>query len=158
MKSAPFLSLHVALTTSLMALGVGNSSGAGATASPNNLSLARAFPAQKLEEILLPRDQWHPFPTVRERERWQELPTQRPRRLLALGNQSLNKPLPSLPATLYLGYARTGNRSEFEEVYFERRVMLQNLVLAECVDGKGRFVDAAADALWSICAESNRVR
>jgi hypothetical protein len=154
MKSAPFLSLHVALTTSLMALGVGNSSGAGATASPNNLSLARAFPAQKLEEILLPRDQWHPFPTVRERERWQELPTQVTSRLLALGNQSLNKPLPSLPATLYLGYARTGNRSEFEEVYFERRVMLQNLVLAECVDGKGRFVDAAADALWSICEES----
>ena len=29
------------------------------------------------------------------------------------------------------------------------------LVLAECVEGKGRFLDAAADALWAICEESS---
>src|SRR5262249_47389575 len=75
-------------------------------------------------------------------------------RLLTLGEESLSKALPPLPATLYLGYARTGNRSDFEAVFFERRVMFQNLVLAECVEGKGRFLDAMANALWSICEES----
>jgi hypothetical protein len=56
--------------------------------------------------------------------------------------------------TLCLGFARTGIRSDFEKVFFERRVMLQNLVLAECVEGKGRFFDAAANALGTICDES----
>jgi hypothetical protein len=122
--------------------------------STTNLLLARAFPAEKLEEILLPRDRWHPFPTLREREGWRALPKQLTSRLLALGEASLTNALPPLPATLYLGFARKGNRSEFEEVFFARRVMLQNLVLAECVEAKGRFLDAAADALWSICEES----
>ena len=31
---------------------------------------------------------------------------------------------------------------------------LQDLVLADCVEGKGRFLDAAANVLCSICQES----
>jgi hypothetical protein len=130
------------------------SGGEDAVLSPNSLTLAHAFPAEKLAGILLAREQWHPFPTLKEREGWRALPKPVSERLFALGAESLNKPLPPLPATLYLGYARTGNRSDFEKVFFERRVILQNLVLAECVEGKGRFLDAAANALWSICEES----
>ena len=74
--------------------------------------------------------------------------------LIKLGEEALAKPLPPLPATLYLGYARNGNRSDFEAVYFERRTILQNLALAECVEAKGRFLDAAANALWALCEES----
>ncbi|HEY5913646.1 MAG TPA: heparinase II/III family protein [Verrucomicrobiae bacterium] len=146
--------LHLGLAVGIVTLVVACSNGAEVVESPNTLSLANAFPAEKLEGILLPRGQWHPFPILKERERWQALPKSVSNRLLALGEETLNKPLPSLPATLYLGYRRTGNRSDFEGVFFERRVMLQNLVLAECVEGKGRFLDAAANALWSICEES----
>ncbi|MEK7677484.1 MAG: heparinase II/III family protein, partial [Verrucomicrobiota bacterium] len=38
--------------------------------------------------------------------------------------------------------------------FFERRVLLQTLALAECVEASGRFLDAAADALWALCEES----
>jgi hypothetical protein len=154
MRAHISLIFHLALAASLSILSIASPSSANAMESPNNLSLAHAFPAEKLEQILLSRDQWRPFPTLMDRQRWQELPQPVTSRLLALGEESLNKPLPALPATLYLGYARTGNRSDFEGVFFERRVMLQNLVLAECVEGKGRFLDAAANALWSICEES----
>ncbi len=146
--------LHLGLAVGIATLVVACSNGAEAVESPNTLSLAHAFPIEKLEEILLSRDQWHPFPILKERERWQALPKSVSNRLLALGEETLNKTLPPLPSTLYLGYRRTGNRSDFEKVFFERRVMLQNLVLAECVEGKGRFLDAAANALWSICEES----
>lgn len=152
MRTQVYTPFRVALVASLSILSI--ASGANVVESPNSLSLAHAFPVEKLEQILLSQDQWHPFPTLKDRQRWQELPRPVTSRLLALGEESLNKPLPALPATLYLGYARKGNRSEFEEVFFERRVMLQNLVLAECVEGKDRFLDAAADALWSICEES----
>ena len=155
MRTPFFPVLHFALATcTCMPLVVASSSGADTMQSPNSLSLARKFPAEKLQEILLPREQFHPVPTLKDRDRWQELPQQVANRLLALGEESLTRPMPPLPVTLYLGYARTGNRSDFEELFFERRVMLQNLVLAECVEGKGRFLDATADALWGICEES----
>ena len=154
--TTPLLSkLFVALSICIISLPAATtSSGADAAVSPNNLSLAHAFPAEKLGEILLAREQWHPFPSLKDRDGWRALPRPVSDRLLALGEETLHKPLPPLPATLYLGYARTGNRSDFEEVFFERRVILQNLVLAECVEGKGRFLDALANALWSICEES----
>ncbi|MBI4658074.1 MAG: heparinase II/III family protein [Verrucomicrobia bacterium] len=132
----------------------GASSYAAASDSPNNLSLARAFPKEKLSEILIPRGQWHPFPTSEDRGHWQALPKPVAAHLIGLGEAALAKPLPPLPATLYLAYARNGNRSNFEAIYFERRVLLQNLALAECVEGKGRFLEAAADALWAVCEES----
>jgi hypothetical protein len=154
MRTPLILKLQAGLGAGLVSLSVANSSQADVVGAPNGLSLERAFSAEKLEQILLARERWHPFPTLKERERWQELPAQVKSRLVALGEAALHKALPPLPATLYLGYARTGNRSDFEEVFFERRVLLQNLVLAECIEGKGRFLDAAADALWSICEES----
>jgi hypothetical protein len=138
-----------------LALAIGGASSADSTASTNSLSLAREFPLGRLSEILLARDTWHPFHTWNDRERWQALPEPVASHLLELGQQALNKPLPPLPATLYLGYARTGNRSNYEAVYFQRRTLLQNLVVAECVEGQGRFLDAAADALWSVCEESS---
>ncbi len=132
-------------------------SGAGPAApseSPTGLSLARAYPVARLSEILIQRDAWRPYPTVEERARWQALPPAVQTCLVARGEEALQTPWPPLPATLYLGYAREGNRARFEAVYFERRALLQQLVLAECVEARGRFLDAAADALWALCEES----
>lgn len=148
--------LRVVLTATVLlsTLSVDSSSHAATLDSTNNLSLAREFPLEKLPAILIAQDQWHPFPTLKDRKRWQALPHPVATHLIKLGEEALAKPLPPLPATLYLGYARNGNRSDFEAVYFERRTILQNLALAECVEAKGRFLDAAANALWALCEES----
>lgn len=116
--------------------------------------LAREFPVERLSTLLLSREQWHPFPTGNDRAAWQALPKEVAAFLVGRGEEALATPLPPLPATLYLGYAREGNRSRFEAVYFDRRTRLQNLVLAECVERQGRFLDAVADALWAVCEES----
>jgi hypothetical protein len=68
--------LRLALAASSIGFADANCSGAGALESANNLSLARAYPIERLGEILLPREQWHPFPTLKERERWRALPKQ----------------------------------------------------------------------------------
>jgi hypothetical protein len=75
--------------------------------------------------------------------------------ILALGQEALATPWPSLPASLYLRFARDGDRAAFETPYFLRRRLLAHLVLAECVEGLGRFLDLIADATWSICEESS---
>ncbi len=119
-----------------------------------NLSLVRSCPIEKLPDILIPREQWHPFPALQDRAQWQALPQLVAAHLAARGVAALKKPFPPLPATLYLAFAREGNRARFESAYFERRALLQDLVFAECVESQGRFLDAVADALWAICEES----
>lgn len=118
------------------------------------VSLSRQYPPESLKGMLMPRADWKPFPKFAEREAWQALPEEERRYLVQLGEQALAKAWPSLPATLYLEYARNGNRSRYEDVYFDRRRILQSLTLAECVEAKGRFLEATANALWAICEES----
>ena len=132
--TVPTLQLTLAVNIWVSVFTFGAFSHAASPNATNSLSLAHSYPVEKLSDILLPRDQWRPFPALQERERWQALPKSVATYLVALGNEALNKPFPPLPATLYLGYARTGNRSSFESAYFERRALLQNLVLAACVD------------------------
>ena len=153
--AVPVSCFDLGFSVVICALAFGVSSHAASAGSTSNLCLARTFPVEKLSAILIPRDQWRPFPTMQDRERWQALPKSVATYLVARGEEAWRAPFPSLPATLYLAYARDGNRSRFESVYFERRSLLQNLVLAECVEAKGRFLDAAADALWALCEESS---
>jgi hypothetical protein len=53
-----------------------------------------------------------------------------------------------------MDFARTGDRRRFEQPYFARRGNLGKLVLAECAQGSGRFVDEIINGIWAICEES----
>ena len=52
------------------------------------------------------------------------------------------------------GLFRDGNRTRFEAIYFLRRTVLGSLVLAECIEGKGRFLDDIINGVWLVCEES----
>ena len=60
----------------------------------------------------------------------------------------------ALLATTFLDFKRNGNRRRFEADSFGRRAMLQRLILAECLEGKGHFVDDIANGVWLICEET----
>lgn len=66
----------------------------------------------------------------------------------------LDKPVPTLPASLYMEFYRNGNRSNFEDKYFERRGNLMTLLRAELAEKQGRFTDKIVDYVWAICEES----
>ena len=120
-----------------------------------NISLSRIYSQEELGKILMPLTQWQPFPKASERQAWKSIPENTRRTYINLGNEYLDKPVPSLPATLYLEYQRIGNRSNYQNIWFERRKMLHCLVLAECMEGKGRFLDTIANVIWAICEESS---
>jgi hypothetical protein len=75
--------------------------------------------------------------------------------LLAGGERALEEEWPHTPAVRYLDYARDGNRSRYQDRAFQRRRMLGGMVLAECVENKGRFLDEIANGIWLICEESS---
>jgi len=119
------------------------------------VSLSESFSKEELQKILLPRTQWRPFPKASERRAWTSIPENVRQTFINLGNEYLDKEVPGLPATVYLEYQRIGNRSNYQNIWFERRKMLHYLVLAECMEGKKRFLDAIANVLWAICEESS---
>ena len=65
----------------------------------------------------------------------------------------LDTPLPAQPDELCLEYSRTGNRTRWEEIAGKRRGRVRALVLAECLENRGRFLPALAEVIRALCAE-----
>ena len=84
---------------------------------------------------------------IADRAAWQALPEALARRIRAGGDRALADRIPELPATWFLEYTRNGNRSRFEDRMFARRDRLHALVLAECLDDAGTYLDAIVDTV-----------
>ena len=122
-------------------------------------TLQQRYTREFLIERMLPAAAWKPFPPAADRAAWDALvshPLNQERRafLVARAEQLVGTPWPALPATLYMQYARDGNRANYEQPYFERRAGLATLVLAECLEHRGRFLDEIANGLWAITEEA----
>jgi len=116
--------------------------------------LTRAMDGTTLRPLVVPAADFHPQPTIADRAAWDHLPPAIRTAFIAAGEKRLGEPWEILRATVQLGFVRTGNRSEFEAPHAARRYRLGELVLAECAENRGRFLDAIADGLWLICEET----
>lgn len=105
-------------------------------------------------ELLLPTHKFKPYPVISEREMWSSLPEAVSSSWISWGEERLSFEWPALPAVRYMDFAYNGNRTKYEELYFERRRALIELVFAECIEGKGRFMDAIINGIWCLCEES----
>ncbi len=117
--------------------------------------LTALFTADAIHVHLLPYGAWKPYPTSQERDGWNALPEATRAELIANAETRIGAAWPELPATLYMEFKRNGNRSRYEERHFARRTMLVDLVLGECAEGAGRFLDDIANGVWAICEESS---
>ena len=116
--------------------------------------LSQRFGVVRLEHLLQSRQAWRPFPRVDERAAWEGVPAALRQSLIEAGRERLDFAWPHLPATRFLDYARAGNRSRYQDLCFTRRDALADLVLAECAEGRGRFLDDCVNGVWAICEET----
>ncbi|NCO37573.1 MAG: heparinase [Armatimonadetes bacterium CG_4_10_14_3_um_filter_66_18] len=65
----------------------------------------------------------------------------------------LSQPIPELPDDLYLDFSKTGNRTRWQRVNSQRDRFLNPLVLAECLENKGRFLPKLEELVRAFCAE-----
>ena len=119
----------------------------------DNLLSGRYGPS-KLNEILLPVEDWCPFPKAFDREGWERLPEKLRTAHILRAEEHLNGDWETPKASVFLEYVRDGNRSRFQNVSFGRRAQLAELVLGECMEGKGRFLDDILNGVWTICEET----
>lgn len=108
-----------------------------------------------LHKNILARDQFYPFPKAAHRKSWQQLNSQLKRTLVAEAQKHHCCRWPSIPAAKYMDFTRKGIRRGFEELYFQRRHMLAILVIGECIEHQGRFLDDIINGVWLICEETS---
>lgn len=94
------------------------------------------------------------YPPIHERKMWESLDEDWKRETVKLGKHYLHFSYPYLSATDYMDFTRTGNRVRYEDKLFSKRQALGALVLAECVENKGRFTDDIVNGIYAICDES----
>lgn len=94
------------------------------------------------------------YPRATDRNAWEALDAGWKEETIRLGESYLNFDYPSLSATDFMAFSRTGNRVLYEDKTFGKRHALNALVLAECVEDRGRFLDDIINGIFSICEES----
>ena len=86
---------------------------------------------------------------------WRDsIPTEMRQSYIDYGEQYAGKPWMDLPWTVFAENKQTGNRVNYEKLCFEKRRQLAALVMAEIMEGKGRFMGDIVDGMGSFCEET----
>jgi hypothetical protein len=110
---------------------------------------------ENLSSLIVSFKECRPFPKIEDRAGWGAVPADLKSEIIRKGEELLSCSWPSMPAVLYMEYSRRGSKKKNSERYAQRRKMLKDLVLAECVESKGRFLDDIINGVWCICEESS---
>ena len=70
------------------------------------------------------------------------------------GESYLGKPWRVLPWTVFAEYKTNGNRVNYETLCFEKRRQFAAIVMAEIMEGRGRFLNDIIDGIGSFCEET----
>lgn len=97
---------------------------------------------------------FEPYPRACQRKSWEQLPDTVRDLWIQEGEGELHKAWPMLTAALYMDYSRSGVRDAYQDPSFMRRQRLVKLVMAECMEYEGRFLDEIVNGIWVICEES----
>jgi hypothetical protein len=91
---------------------------------------------------------------ISERSAWEALARNDSfRRTISEAEKLLEQAIPEQPDDLYLDFSRTGNRTRWQRVSGRRRSRVSTLVLAECLENKGRFIPAFEEIVRVLCSE-----
>jgi hypothetical protein len=116
--------------------------------------LANPGHLQLLPHHLVAPKAWAPYPTIKDRNFWGSLEPEFSDPILARAESEVTRAWSIISAVQFLEYARNGNRSRFQDVYFDRRRRLQAMVLAECIQNSGYYLDEIANGIWLVCEET----
>lgn len=143
-------------STAVVLLGTGAVAVIAAEKEPISASLN----AKRIEAIaaMLPERPAGVGRPISDREAWRALAEQPGyRSVVSMAEELLEAPLPELTDDLHLDYSRTGNRTRWQEVNGRRLGRISRLVLAECVENKGRFLPTFEALVKSVCEQKTWV-
>ncbi|QNL49580.1 heparinase II/III family protein [Olivibacter sp. SDN3] len=119
--------------------------------------LIKTFPLEAVASHLANAQEWVDFPAYNNREFWDSQPVEIKTDLIKRGEKALSFDWAVIKATDYLELGRSGSRDRMQQPDNARKNALKALLMAELVDGKGRFLDQIINGVWAICEQSNWV-
>ena len=92
---------------------------------------------------------WKPYPAYSDRAAWNRLLSDGlAEQAIKEGEKWLDYDWPSIRASQYLEFERSGSRAVMEEPYAQNRRALNALIMAELAEGRGRFISQIIDGVW----------
>ncbi|WP_372633148.1 heparinase II/III family protein [Cohnella sp.] len=119
--------------------------------------LYERYGRQSLKDLLLPAERFAPIPRADDREDWEAIEPEYREMWIALAERYSDYAWPAIRMEDYMAYWRSGDLSRLNLAIFERRSVLGMLVIAECIEGKGRFLDQAINGIFAVCEETTWV-
>jgi hypothetical protein len=116
--------------------------------------LTTSYSQSLVNEILIKNHDWVSYPAYKDRQGWEKISQPLRDKYISSGEKYIGYAWPEVKATEYLEFSRTGNRQAMETPQSQRRTALQSLVMAELMEGKGRFMDDIANGVFSFCEQS----
>lgn len=95
-----------------------------------------------------------PYPKASDRKAWASIDSKARELLIKNGESFLGYDYPYLKASDFLEFSKTGNRTNYENRLFAKRRVLDALVLAECTEHRGRFMEDIVNGIYAICDET----
>jgi len=109
------------------------------------------------EFSVIPKKDFFPYLHYDEREKWDNANNKIRKLVCDRAKVYKNFDYPLITATDYMECFRSGNRTAQEDKYFARREALATLVLAECFEARGEYLDDIINGIWCICEETSWV-
>lgn len=109
---------------------------------------------REIAKTTAPRELFASYPPASCRKEWEAIPEDYRNALIEEGDQWLGCQFPPIYATDFMDFGRTGNRGRYEDKLFLRRTALNALVLAECAQYQGRYLDTIINGIFLICGEA----
>lgn len=121
---------------------------------------SQAPDAARVAEIAewMTEETYSPVRSIEDRDFWKRVAAAGPyRKLVKQAEEDARQAIEPLPDSLYLEYSRTGNRSRYEGVYFAKLRTLRRLVIAECIENRGRYLPPIEQLIASYAADRSWV-
>ncbi|WP_447641344.1 MULTISPECIES: heparinase II/III domain-containing protein [Chitinophagaceae] len=106
----------------------------------------------RLERLMQPTDKWVMLPAYTDRAKWNSIDVSLRTELIAKAVKKLDYQYQFVPASSYLAFATTGDRGIMEKPYSQNYGAVQDLVLGELLEGKGRFLPQIVKGIHNLCA------
>jgi len=120
----------------------------------NRNLLSGQYTRKFLNESLIRDNSWIKYPAYQDRASWAKVPETIRKKTIEEGEKYLHYTWPVVSLTMYLEFTRLGDRAAVDTPNGERAKALQSLVLAELMEGKGRFMDDIINGVFSFCEQT----
>ncbi|MBN1396336.1 MAG: heparinase II/III family protein [Pirellulales bacterium] len=103
---------------------------------------------------LLPEHPRGVGPTIDDRRTWDRWAADKAgQAIIERAEKMMAEPMADFPKDLYLDFSRSGNRARFENAHAARNTRFSSLVMAECMENRGRFLPAIEAAVQNLCGD-----